>query len=115
MIDQELKELEKLLAKFDIEYPPIARDAARARFAYDIAYETAVDEIAHRTIPEGEKLPTVPVQTAMATKMVAKEMETARYAEAELDIMKKLVDNLQARLSSVQTRAKIVTMEMSLK
>ncbi len=113
-IEKELSKCEAALYEMQVKYPALARAAAEARYVYDVAWANALDEIAHRTLPEGQKPPTVPVMDAMATKMVAEQMEAARTSESDLDSAKKHLDSLQAILSSVQTRAKLVQLEMSL-
>ena len=114
-IERELKKCEAALYEMQSRYPDLAKTSANARYVYDMAWANAIDEIAHRTLAEGQKPPTVALMDAMATKMVASEMKLARVAEADLDGAKKHLDTLQAILSSVQTRAKIVLMQMSLK
>ncbi len=88
-IEKELVKCEAALFEMQKQYPALAKRAAEARYLYDFAWANAIDEIAHRTLAEGQKPPTVPVQDAMATKVVASEMQAAREAEAELDIAKK--------------------------
>jgi len=113
-ITRDLVKCEQTLYEMQVKYPALARTAANARFVYDMARANAIDEVAHRTLAEGQKAPTVPVQDAMATKMVAKEMEAARLAEADLDSAKRHLSSLEAILSSVQTRAKLVQIELGL-
>lgn len=114
-IDAELKKCEQSLYEMQKQYPDIVRKAAEARYIYDMAWANAVDDIAHRTLEDGQKPPTVAVMEAMATKMVAGQMEATRGAEAEVNIAKAHIDTLQAILSSVQTRSKLYLAEMSLK
>ena len=99
-IERELLKCEAALYEMQKQYPALAKTAAQNRYVYDVAWANAIDEIAHRTLVEGQKPPTVPVQDAMATKIVAEEMEAARTAEADLDAAKKHIDTLQAILSS---------------
>ena len=114
-IERELLKCEAALYEMQKQYPALAKTAAQNRYVYDVAWANAIDEIAHRKLVEGQKPPTVPVQDAMATKIVAEEMEAARTAEADLDAAKKHIDTLQAILSSVQTRSKLLLAEMSLR
>ena len=114
-LNQDLVKSEQALFEMQKQYPALAKRAAEARYLYDMAWANAIDEIAHRTLAEGQKPPTVPVQDAMATKVVASEMQAAREAEAELDAAKKHIDTLQAILSSVHTRSKMYLAEISLK
>lgn len=114
-IEKDLTNCEQALYEMQKQYPVLARSAAQQRYVYDMAWANAIDEIAHRRLEDGQKPPTVAVMEAMATKMVAEEMEFARMAEAELDAAKKHIDTLQGILTSVQTRSKLYLMEMSLK
>lgn len=113
-IEKELVKCEQALYQMQVSYPEIARNAANARYAYDVAWAEAIDTITHRAIADGQKQPTVAVLEAEATKIVAEKMEAARIAEAELDIAKRHLSTSEAILSSVQTRSKLVQMEMSL-
>lgn len=114
-IERDLTQAEAALYAMQTRYPDLARTAANARYLYDTAWADAVTNIHHRALVNGEKPPTVAVMEAEATKMVAKEMRDTRIAESELDAAKKHIDTLQAILSSVQTRSKLLLMEMSLK
>jgi len=114
-IEKDLLKCEQALYEMQTKYPELAKTAANARYIYDMAWANAVDEIAHRTLAEGQKAPTVSVQEALATKMVAVEMNSTREAEADLDAAKKHIDTLQGILTSVQTRSKLYLAEISLK
>lgn len=114
-LDKDLLKCEQALYEMQKQYPALAKTAADARYVYDMAWANAVDEIAHRTLAEGQKAPTVPVQDAMATKMVAQEMQATRIAEAELDAASMHIKTLLAIQTSVQTRSKLYIAEMSLK
>lgn len=114
-IEKDLAKCEAALYEMQKQYPALARAAAENRYVYDMAWANALDEIAHRKLEDGQKSPTVPVMDAMATKMVATEMEAARLSEADLDAAKKHIDTLQGILTSVQTRSKLYLMEMSLR
>lgn len=113
-IDSELKRCEQALYEMQVKYPQLASKAANARYIYDQAWANAIDEITHRAVADGKKPPTVAAAEAEATIKVADEMREARYAEADLDAGKKHLDTLQAILSSVQSRARMVQIEMSL-
>lgn len=113
-IEKELRKCEQALYEMQVRYPQLASKAANARYVYDQAWATAIDEIAHRAVQDGKKPPTVAAMEAEATLMVKDEMREARYAEADLDAGKKHLDTLQAILSSIQTRAKLQQIEMSL-
>lgn len=96
------------------KYPEIAREAAKARVIYDAAWADAITLITHNFVSTETKF-TVPERDALATQKVREELETARMAEAELDAAKKYISVLEAILSSVQTRAKLVQMEWTSK
>ncbi len=113
-IEKELRKCEQALYDMQSKYPSLASKAANARYVYDQAWAEAINEIAHRAVVDGKKPPTVAASEAEATLAVADEMREARYAEADLDAAKKHMDTLQSILSSVQTRAKLVQIEMSL-
>jgi hypothetical protein len=113
-IQMELLRCEVALYEMQAKYPALARVAAQNRIVYDVAWANAIDDIAHRATAEGQKPPTVSVQDAMATKMVADEMEAARLAEADLNAAKMHIETLSNILSSVQTRSKLLVAEMSL-
>lgn len=113
-LEKELREIEQHLYNVQSTYPQIARTAAQARFDYEMAKAQAVFDLDGRAIAEGAKKPTLPVMDAEATLMIRKEKEAARIAEAELDIARKAIDNLESRLSSIQTRAKLTHIEMAL-
>lgn len=114
-IEKDLLKAEAALYEMQKQYPALARAAAQNRYIYDMAWANAVDEIAHRSVTEGQKPPTVAVMDAIATKIVAEQMKAARTTEADLDAAKKHIDTLEAILTSVQTRAKLYLAEMSLK
>ena len=84
-IERELVKAEQALYVMQGKYPKTASRAANARYVYDQAWATAVDEIAHRAVAEGKKPPTVAAIEAEATLTVKEEMREARYAEADLD------------------------------
>lgn len=113
-LEQDLKDIETTLSQIALTYPKIARDAAQARFAYEMAKATAMWEIDHRALAEGEKKPTLPVIDAEVTLMVKDEKEATRIAEAELDIAQKLMKNLESRLSATQSRTKLYLIEASI-
>ena len=113
-IEQQLKDIESTLQRIESTYPDIARTAAQARYVYDLAYATAIDEIEHRALAEGQKKPTVAAMESEAVLMVQSEMHTARMAEAELNIAKVLINSLDSRLSATQTRAGFAKIEMGL-
>lgn len=113
-LETELRELESSLSSIEKEFPAIARDAARKRFAYEIAKAEAIDSLEHRPIPEGSKKPTVAAIEAAADLIIRNEMEATRNATAELEIAKTVLDSLKSRLTSIQTRSKMMGMEMGL-
>jgi hypothetical protein len=113
-IDRELCDIEQALSNIELNYPQIARDAAQKRFDLEIARAEAFDEIEHRVLPDGAKKPTVAAIEAQVDLMTKEKLEASRTATAELDIAKVALDSLQSRLSSIQTRSKMLSMEMSL-
>ncbi len=65
-------------------------------------------------MPDGGKKPTVAAIEAMVDLMTREKLESSRKATAELDILKVVIGSLQSRLSSVQTRSKMLNLEMTL-
>ncbi len=113
-IEKDLLDIEASLYKVETEYGKVARNAARKRFDLEIARAEKTDEITHRVLAEGEKKPTIPAIEAEVGLATKDELDAVRDAEAELDILKIVLSSLQSRLSSVQTRSKMMQMEMSL-
>lgn len=113
-IDSDLKTAEATLNHWATKYPALAQAAWQSRVSYDLAWADAIKSITDKAAANGEKLPTLPVQDAMATQIVAKQMTDARQAEADLDVAKKLIAIAETTLSSIQTRAKLSSMEMAL-
>jgi hypothetical protein len=113
-IDSDLRTAESTLTHWATRYPALAKAAVESRIRYDLAWADAIRSITDEAAQKGEKLPTLPVQDALATQKVAKQMTEARQAEADLDVAKKLIAIAETTLSSIQTRAKLSSMEMSL-
>lgn len=113
-LDAELKEIESVLFNVQTEFPQIARDAAKKRYAYEIAKAKAIDEIERTPLADGQKKPTVAAMEAKADLEIAMEMEATRNATAELEIAKVVFDSVKTRLTSIQTRSKMTQTEMSL-
>jgi len=113
-LDAELKEIESVLLNVQQTFPEIARTAAQKRFAYEIARARAIDDIENEPLAEGKKKPTVDAIKASADIRIAKEMEETREATAELETAKMVFDSVKTRLTSIQTRARMTTAEMSL-
>lgn len=113
-LDKDLRDIETTLSNIAREYPQIARDAAQARYDYEMASAQATWDIDHRALAEGEKKPTIPAIEAEVTLKVADEKLKTRMTEAELDIARKLIANLESRLSSTQSRAKLSLIERGL-
>lgn len=112
-IATELREHEVSLFSVAKQYRTLAKEAATKRVVYDVAWANAINDISRTALESGEKI-TVADKDALATRTVAEQMEECRLAEAELDAAKKYIDTMQTILSSVQTRSKLITMEMSL-
>ena len=113
MLQDELKEHEIQLNVITQKYVEAAREAAKARLIYDLDWAETVSKISHECAVQEKKM-TVQEKEAETTKRCFEKMEAARLAEAELDGLKKHLDTLQAMLSSVQTRAKLEQIELSL-
>lgn len=113
-LDAELKEIEAVLLDVQNSFPQIARDAAKKRFAYEIARAKALDEIERTPLADGQKKPTVAAMEAAADIKIQTEMEATRNATAELEIAKVVFDSVKTRLTSIQTRSRMTQAEMSL-
>ncbi len=113
-IEVELQKCESTLWVMQEQYPKLIRDAANARYVYDQKWAESIDTITHRALAEGQKAPTVAQADAEATMMVKSEMKATRDAEAEVNIAKMHISTLEAILSSVQTRSKLLLAEMAL-
>ncbi len=114
-IEQDLVRCEAALYEMQKQYPVIAKAACDNRYIYDQARADAIDEIDHRVLENGQKAPTLPVQAARATQMVAEEMKAAREAESDLKVADNHIKILGNILTSIQTRSKLYLAEMSLK
>lgn len=113
-IEKDLLEIEQSLYNIEKGYGDVARKAIQARFDLEIARAEKTDEISYRALAEGQKKPTIPAIEAEVDLSTKDELEAARYAETELEILKVVLSSLQSRLSSVQTRSKMTQLEMSL-
>lgn len=113
-VQNDLLDAERVLDKWQMEFPSVVRAAAETRLVYDQSYAEAVDEIAHRDVDEKGKPPTVDVVKARAGMMVKQQREAARLAEADLDAAKEVIKINLAILSSYQTRAKMELAEMGM-
>lgn len=112
-IEQELREHEQSLFSVAKQYRTIARTAAEKRVIYDVQWANAIEDITKEAVEAGTKI-TVAEKEAKAVLKVATELDDCRMAEADVDAAKKYIDTMQTILSSVQTRAKLMQMEMSL-
>lgn len=128
-IEAQLIDIEKDLAEVERTAPKIIRTAAQDRYALEIKRAEVRDDIKHRdTVDAAEaendddkvakkkkpSKPTIPEIDAEVVLATQEELEKSRQSTAELDVMKTKLESLQSRLTSVQTRAKMSSMEMSL-
>lgn len=113
-ISSELKDCEALIRKASAEYRQLARDAANARFDYDLAWASAILEIKDTCDTESIKM-TVGEKEALAVKQVANFMQKCRTTEAVADASKRHLESVLGVLSSIQTRSKLILAEASLK
>ena len=109
-IERELQNYEADLFNASTEYRQLAEDAARKRASYDVAYAQELlklksDSALKATVPEKEAIAVVAVQGPLTN---------ARIAEALADGSKRHLSALQAILSSVQTRSRLLTTEAGL-
>lgn len=112
-IDADLKAAEQTLNHWQQTYPGVIRREADAKVAYETAWADAIKMIVDN-VPEGGKLPTVAVIEAEATQKCVAQITEKRVAEAEAEIAKRLIGIAETTLTSIQTRAKLAQIEMSL-
>ncbi len=106
-IVKELENYEAGLFTASNEYRNLAREAAQKRAHYDVAYAQEIlklksDVELKATVAERESFAIVAIQSLMTE---------ARIAEALADGSKRHLGALQAILSSVQTRSKLLQSE----
>lgn len=106
-IETELKGYESELFVASTEYRNFVKDAADKRAVYDVAFAQEVLKLKSNT----DLKATVPEREAFATVAVADFMTRCRIAEALAEGAKRHLTALQAILSSVQTRAKLLSTE----
>lgn len=106
-IEKELEGYESDLFKASTEYRDLVRDAAEKRAVYDVAYAQELLKLKSDT----DLKATVPERDAMAVVAVQKFLTNCRIAEAIADGSKRHLTTLQAILSSVQTRSKLLQVE----
>lgn len=108
-IEAELKDIEAKIFTAANDYAKNTKDAANKRVEYDVEYAKTMIEIHGRK----EKM-TVDQREAEAVVIVQRQMTDCRIAEAIADGSKRHLDALQAILSSIQTRSKLIQTERSL-
>lgn len=108
-ISTELTNYEVELFNAATEYRQLIEDAARKRATYDVAYAT---ELLKVNAMEGKF--TVPEKEALAVKAVENHLTQCRIAEALADGSKRYLGSLQAIVSSVQTRSRLLDTEAQL-
>lgn len=106
-IVKELEQYEADLFAASTDYKSLAQDAATKRSVYDVAWAQELLKIK----ADANLKATVPEREAMATVSVQRFMTDARVAEAMADGSKRHLTALQAILSSVQTRSKLINTE----
>jgi hypothetical protein len=106
-ITKELERYEKDLFSASTEYRQLARDAAEKRATYDVAYAQEMLKLKADT----DLKATVPERESFAVVAVANFMTACRIAEAMAEGSKRHLQALQAILSSVQTRSKLLQSE----
>lgn len=106
-ITTELEQYEKDLFTASTEYKSLARDAAEKRATYDVTFAQEMLKLKSDT----DLKATVPEREAFAVVAVERFMTGCRIAEAMAEGSKRHLQALQAILSSVQTRAKLLQTE----
>ena len=109
-IDKELQGYEAGLYSASAEYKQLAKEAAEKRATYDVAFAQEMLNLKGKS----DLKATVPEREAMAVVNVQKFMTDCRIAEAMAEGSKRHLATLQAILSSVQTRAQLMKVELSL-
>lgn len=112
-IDAQLDELTGNLAAMAVKYGEVARRAAETRLIYDLAWADEIQKVTQE-FEKAEKKFTVPERDAIVTLRVKDQMRDCRLAEADLDVAKKYIANIEARLSATQTRVKLLGIEANL-
>lgn len=106
-IVKELEGYEIDLFNASTEYRELAREAAEKRATYDVAFAQEMLKLKSDT----DLKATVPEREAFAVVAVSNFMTACRIAEALADGSKRHLTTLQAILSSVQTRSKLLQTE----
>lgn len=106
-LEAELQVCEVDLFNASTEYKALVQDAAIKRAAYDVVW--AQELLKLRTDPELKA--TVPEREALVTVAVQGQLTQCRIAEALADAAKRHLVTLQSILSSIQTRARLITTE----
>lgn len=112
-IESELKAKEVEIYETSVAYREESRDAAEKRAVYDIEYAKAMLNITHTADQNNVKM-TVAERESLAVKAVSDELKACRIAEALADATKRHLEALQAILSSIQTRSRMIQTERSL-
>lgn len=106
-IEKELQGFESDLFTASTEYKNLVRDAAEKRANYDVAFAVELLKIKSNA----DLKFTVPEKEALTVQTVQGQMTACRIAEAIADGSKRHLTALQAILSSVQTRSKLLQTE----
>lgn len=112
-ITGELTDTEKILLDAARGYKTSARSAAIARFGYDVAWAELMLLVKTESDASGVKM-TVGEKESLAVLAVKNEMQDVRIKESEADASKRYLSAVEAVLSSIQTRARLIQAEMNL-
>lgn len=112
-IETELKQLEVEISKTATEFRAENKLSANAKAKFEIAQANALLLIHDHETQTGDKL-TEAVRKAKALKTCGDDYMTYRIAEATADASKEVLRSKLSELSSTQTRAKLIQVEMDL-
>lgn len=112
-INDELAAIETEIAALARQYRVYAKNAVKNRNLYDVAKAKKLLEIKTKSDLAGIKM-TVDELKANVTLAVEIEMVAARESETTLDCCQKEIQAVNNRLSSVQTRARLLQTEANL-
>lgn len=112
-INAELEAIEKEIFTLAKQYRVYAAKAVKARNNYDIEKDKQLLAVRLKCELEGIKA-NADEKTAMAKENYAEFMIAARESETMLDCCQKDIQSANARLSSIQTRARLLKTEADL-
>lgn len=111
-LERELQAAEKTLNKASGDYGKYALDAARKRAEFDISWATSLLQL--KDAHKDAKI-TVDELKAMTTLAVQDALRAARIAEAMADASKRHLNAIEAQLSSIQSRCRLMQSQMNLR